>query len=79
MHLPFFVTSVTPWLKIRINRANFPPDYFLVPIDECYKLVGLIRSNWRGFSGGAEVWREITAFFGGLKSRAGFGGGGELA
>ena len=60
-------------------RGNFSPDYFLVPIDECYKLVGLIRSNWRGFSGGAEVWREITVFFAALRNKAGCGGGGALA
>jgi hypothetical protein len=46
-------------------------EYYLVPIDECYKLVGLIRTYWRGFSGGTEVWRQITAFFAALKKRAG--------
>src|SRR5580700_5608607 len=39
------------------------PHYFLVPIDACYKLVGLIRAHWRGLSGGQEVWREIDKFF----------------
>ena len=29
-------------------------------IDECYKLVGLIRTHWRGLSGGAMVWGEIA-------------------
>ncbi len=46
------------------------PGYFLVPIDECYKLVGLIRSKWRGLSGGQEVWREIERFFSQLAERA---------
>jgi hypothetical protein len=41
-----------------------------VPIDECYKLVGLIRGRWRGLSGGSEVWREIAAFFAALKNKA---------
>jgi hypothetical protein len=41
-----------------------------VPIDECYKLVGLIRAHWRGLSGGTEVWREIQSFFSALKKRA---------
>lgn len=45
-------------------------DYFIAPIDECFKLVGLIRSNWRGLSGGTEVWIEIGNFFTNLKSKA---------
>jgi hypothetical protein len=46
-----------------VNRARGARDHFLVPIDECYKLVGLIRTRWRGFSGGREVWDDITRFF----------------
>jgi len=30
----------------------------------------LIRANWRGLSGGAEVWEEITRFFESLKQRS---------
>ena len=51
-------------------RGSSPAEYYLVPIDECYKLVGLIRTHWRGLSGGTEVWREIGAFFAALKKRA---------
>ena len=51
-------------------RGFAAPEYYLLPIDECYKLVGLIRANWRGLSGGAEVWQEIGHFFQGLKERA---------
>lgn len=51
-------------------RADVAPEYYIVPIDECYKLVGLIRAHWRGLSGGTEVWHEIGRFFSGLKGRA---------
>ena len=51
-------------------RGFAAPEYYLLPIDECYKLVGLIRANWRGLSGGTEVWQEIGRFFQGLKERA---------
>lgn len=53
-----------------INRVGEQREYFIAPIDECYKLVGLIRMNWRGLSGGTEVWREINGFFDQLKSRS---------
>ncbi len=45
-------------------------QYYIVPIDECYKLVGLIRLNWHGLSGGTEVWREVGKFFSSLNERA---------
>jgi Family of unknown function (DUF5947) len=53
-----------------VNRVENTREYFLAPIDECYKLVGLIRAHWRGLSGGAEVWAEIVKFFDELKRRA---------
>ncbi len=46
-----------------VNRISTPAEYFIVPIDECYRLVGLIRMHWRGLSGGPEVWKEIQHFF----------------
>jgi hypothetical protein len=58
-----------------VNRVGTPrgvkPEYFVVPIDECYKLVGLIRMRWRGLSGGTEVWREVGNFFAELKIKSG--------
>src|SRR5215468_5973329 len=36
----------------RAGSVGDSPEYFLAPVDECFKLAGLIRSNWRGLSGG---------------------------
>jgi hypothetical protein len=52
------------------RETDLGPEYFIVPIDECYRLVGLIRMHWRGLSGGTEVWKEIHAFFNDLRSRS---------
>ncbi len=53
-----------------VNCMNHDREYYRVPIDECYKLVGLIRTNWRGLSGGSEVWDQVRQFFGRLKERS---------
>ena len=53
-----------------VNRVASTPEYFLVPIDECFRLVGLIRMHWKGLSGGTEVWKQIEQFFSGLRSRS---------
>ena len=53
-----------------VNRVGAKREYFLAPIDECYKLAGLIRIHWRGLSGGALVWGELEHFFEGLRRRS---------
>lgn len=57
--------------RVAHARGSSPAEYYLLPIDECYKLVGIIRTQWRGLSGGTEVWQELGRFFKELKSRAG--------
>ena len=52
-----------------VNRVGTAREYFIVPIDQCYKLVGIIRMRWSGLSGGAAVWGEIAAFFDGLRKK----------
>ena len=51
-----------------------PPEHgyevFLIPIDECYSLVGELRLLWTGFDGGAEVRAALAAFLDGLRKRA---------
>jgi hypothetical protein len=54
-----------------VNRVGTAREHYRVGIDQCYKLVGLIRIHWRGFSGGPAIWEEIARFFGGLKERSG--------
>lgn len=53
-----------------VNRVRGAEDYYLLPIADCYKLVGLIRSRWHGLSGGTEVWESIANFFGELKAKS---------
>jgi hypothetical protein len=53
------------------GRGYSVPEYYVLPVDECYKLVWLIRAHWQGLSGGAKVWQHLESFFGELKARSG--------
>ena len=53
-----------------VNRVRGARQHWIVPIDECYALVGLIRAHWRGLTGGAEVWQEIARNFEALDRRS---------
>ena len=45
-----------------VNRIDGARRYYLAAIDGCYQLVGLVRSRWRGFSGGAAMWAAVEEF-----------------
>ena len=53
-----------------VNRMSDPPCYAIAPIDRCYELVGLIKANWRGISGGPAVPEAIDGFFARLRRTA---------
>jgi Family of unknown function (DUF5947) len=61
-------------LLVRRDRAGAgaagSAEGLLVPIDACYRLVGLVKLHWRGFDGGAEAWHEIDGFFDALREQA---------
>jgi hypothetical protein len=45
-------------------------EVFLIPVDECYSLVGELRMKWQGFDGGAEARDALATFLAGLRRRA---------
>ena len=53
-----------------VNRTGERHEYWLVGVDRCYALVGLIKTRWKGLAGGQEVWDELAAFFGALHAEA---------
>jgi Family of unknown function (DUF5947) len=53
-----------------VNRVSEPPQFAIAPIDECYMLVGAIKSSWEGISGGEAVERTVPVFFDELRGRA---------
>jgi hypothetical protein len=53
-----------------VNRLADPPQYAIAPIDDCYRLVGIVKTRWEGISGGAGLERAIAGFFDELRKRA---------
>jgi hypothetical protein len=53
-----------------VNRLKNQREYYVAPMDRCFELVGILRLNWRGFTGGDKVWDEVQSFFGRLRERA---------
>jgi hypothetical protein len=60
-----------------VNRVRNAREYFRAPVDRCYALAGLIRTKWRGLSGGDEAWTAIDRFFAGLGEQRAYAGAGR--
>jgi hypothetical protein len=55
-----------------VNRmGDAVREHAIVPIDECYRLVGLIKSTWQGISGGTAIEDAVPKFFEYVRHRAG--------
>jgi len=50
-----------------VDRTSPEHHYAIVPVDQCYRLVGLIKSRWSGITGGQSVDVAIAEFFAGLR------------
>ena len=57
-----------------VDRTGDPHRYAIVPIDDCYRLVGMIKASWEGISGGDAVERGVEEFFAEIGARSQRGG-----
>jgi hypothetical protein len=72
------LVCANPWLgelerdveALLVNRIGGAREYYRVPIDRCYALVGTIRTHWHGVSGGQGSREAIQAFFARLRAEA---------
>ena len=65
------MTDLTPDVEaLLVRRAGDGFECYLVPIDACYELVGLVRMHWKGFDGGEEAWAAIDGFFDAVRERS---------
>ncbi len=66
------LASIEPDVEAFLVRAHRDgtSEFYLVPIDACYELVGRLRQLWRGFDGGREAHDALDAFFEHVRERA---------
>lgn len=53
-----------------VNRLDEEREYYIVPIDCCYELIGLIRTTWEGLHGGERMRSTVRKFFEELKQKS---------
>jgi hypothetical protein len=65
------LTDLAPDVEaLLVQRTGEGFECFLIPIDACYELVGLVRMHWKGFDGGQEAWEAIDGFFDRLREQS---------
>ncbi|MDQ0994204.1 DUF5947 family protein [Streptomyces sp. V3I7] len=63
--------TVAPEVEaLLVNTVHGLDHHWIVPVDDCYRMVAVVRREWRGLSGGGRVWRAVEAFFEGLTERS---------
>jgi hypothetical protein len=67
---PVLATMAPDVEALLVDRARGERRHWLVPIEDPYRLVGIIRTRWRGLTGGKEVWQDIASFFDELDRRS---------
>lgn len=53
-----------------VNRMASPPLYAIAPLDDCYRLVGIVKATWEGITGGAAMEAAVERYFDGLRAGA---------
>ena len=64
------LASMAPEVEaLLVNTARGAGEHWIVPIDDCFRMVALVRREWRGLSGGGRVWPAVERFFAELTER----------
>ncbi|GAA1654901.1 DUF5947 family protein [Catellatospora bangladeshensis] len=67
---PYTAALPADVMALLVHGGPDGPECHAVPIDACYRLVGLVRTLWRGFDGGQEARAAIDGFLAEVRSRA---------
>jgi hypothetical protein len=64
------LATVEPEVEaLLVNTVHGLDHHWIVPVDDCYRMVAVVRREWRGLSGGGQVWPAVEQFFEELTER----------
>ncbi|KUJ66545.1 hypothetical protein ACZ90_36010 [Streptomyces albus subsp. albus] len=46
-----------------VHRAGGAREHWLLPLDDCFRAVAVVRAHWKGLGGGPQVWQQLDTFF----------------
>ncbi|MER6572367.1 DUF5947 family protein [Streptomyces sp. NPDC001093] len=65
------LAAMTPDVEaLLVNTVRGLDEHWIVPVDDCYRMIALVRREWRGLSGGGRVWPAVEQFFRELTERS---------
>ncbi|MDK1342815.1 DUF5947 family protein [Streptomyces sp. 378] len=65
------LATVEPEVEaLLVNTVHGLDHHWIVPIDDCYRMVAVVRREWRGLSGGGRIWPALEQFFEDLTERS---------
>ncbi|MBO8197217.1 DUF5947 family protein [Streptomyces smyrnaeus] len=70
-HCPDLATLTADVEALLVNTVQGRSQHWIVPIDDCFRMVAVVRREWQGLSGGSRVWPEIDRFFAELTEQRG--------
>jgi Family of unknown function (DUF5947) len=53
-----------------VNRMADPHVHAIAPLDDCYRLVGIVKATWEGITGGAAMEAAVERYFDDLRTAA---------
>ncbi|GHJ42555.1 DUF5947 family protein [Streptomyces sp. TS71-3] len=63
---PVLATLAPGTEALLVDRSRDRREHWIVPLDDCYRLVAVLRTQWKGFTGGAEAQEHVRRFLAGL-------------
>jgi Family of unknown function (DUF5947) len=64
------LAGMTPDVEaLLVNTVHGLDHHWIVPVDDCFRMLAVVRREWRGLSGGGRMWPAVERFFEELTER----------